>query len=52
MDVGILSKEDITPYKPFYHRSLEILAHTDELGKKWAAKFFEFDNLVLVKTEA
>jgi hypothetical protein len=34
IDVGILSKEDVMPYKPFYHRVLEILADTKEPGKK------------------
>jgi hypothetical protein len=52
MDVGILSKEDIMPYKPFYHRVLGIPAEQEEPGKKWAVKFFDFDNLVLINTDS
>lgn len=56
MDVGILSMEDIQPYKPFFRRVLEILSESGILTPaedlKWGVKFFNFDYLTLVNVAA
>ncbi|KAF2014266.1 hypothetical protein BU24DRAFT_481686 [Aaosphaeria arxii CBS 175.79] len=55
MDVGILSEEEDVPYVPFYHRVLDIMKASnvtkDRIDGNWAAKFFQFDNLMLVNVE-
>ncbi|KAL7942516.1 hypothetical protein V8C42DRAFT_359961 [Trichoderma barbatum] len=55
MDVGILSHEEETPYTSFYERVLKVLEEAESSrisGKKWAAKFFNFDYLTLINVEA
>ncbi|KAK0761296.1 hypothetical protein N5P37_006244 [Trichoderma harzianum] len=55
MDVGILSHEEETPYTSFYTRVLNVLDEAEKgriSGKKWAAKFFNFDYLTLINVEA
>ncbi|KAL7935449.1 hypothetical protein V8C35DRAFT_333938 [Trichoderma chlorosporum] len=55
MDVGILSHEEETPYTSFYQRVLGVLEEAESsrvAGKKWAAKFFNFDYLTLINVDA
>ncbi|KAF2402594.1 hypothetical protein EJ06DRAFT_457836, partial [Trichodelitschia bisporula] len=56
MDIAVLSAEEFTPYKSFYHRVIDLL---DSVGlpllkpsPNWATKFFDFDNLALINVSA
>lgn len=55
MDIVVMSKEDVWPYRSVFQRVLEILhdsGATTQEPKRWAVKFFAHDYLTLVNVDA